>query len=462
MNLNIFIILLFGMQLFCWFNSRKVSKGLYTQMEYFLAGKKVTFFPLMMTFLAGQVGGGLVLGSAEEAYKFGWAVALYPLGAALGLMALSTNIGQRLALMPVSTVAQIFEISYGSPFLRKMASFVSIVTLFIILVAQIIASKTFLASIGLNDTRIFVVIWGIIIAYTAYGGLNAVISTDYVLAGFFSITLILCFIFAIFYKPDALTLSPQMEYSEGLSSKMYGWLLMPLLFIFIGQDMAQKCFAGSSPFIVRKASFWAGICVLVVCIIPIFFGILAKENQIHIPLGSSVLIASVENFTNPTLSAFVGCAIMAAIISTSTSLINAISSNLSSDFNFYFLKSKNSIQIVKGMSVAISTIALVYSFYLHNIVNLLIQSFEISVSCLLIPILFGLFKKQPHPLSATLSMTFGLLGFCLFRLYLIELPEEVINLLLSLVGFYIGEVTAIKFIKGNKHENIYVCGITKH
>ena len=67
MNMITFVSLLFGLQALYWFVGRKTSKNLKTEEEYFLAGKDVRFFPLMMTFLATQVGGGLVLGAADEA-----------------------------------------------------------------------------------------------------------------------------------------------------------------------------------------------------------------------------------------------------------------------------------------------------------------------------------------------------------------------------------------------------------
>src|ERR1700728_3707087 len=108
MSLPIFIFMLFGLQLFYWFVGRRASKGLNTQEDYFLAGKSVKLFPLMMTFLATQVGGGVVLGAAEEAYKFGWPVLFYPLGASLGLITLGLGIGRRLASFQVGTVSQIF------------------------------------------------------------------------------------------------------------------------------------------------------------------------------------------------------------------------------------------------------------------------------------------------------------------------------------------------------------------
>lgn len=107
MNISVFISLLFGLQLFYWFVGRRASKNLKDKEDYFLAGKNVRLFPLMMTFLATQVGGGVILGAADEAYRFGWLVLLYPLGTVLGLILLGSGIGRKLAGFQVSTVAQL-------------------------------------------------------------------------------------------------------------------------------------------------------------------------------------------------------------------------------------------------------------------------------------------------------------------------------------------------------------------
>lgn len=107
---------------------------------------------------------------------------------------------------------------------------------------------------------------------------------------------------------------------------------MPLLFMVIEQDMGQRCFAGASPKIVSRASFLAGIFTMIVCIVPVFFGSLANATNLQVPPQGSVLMTMIANTTSPFVTALVGCAVLAAIISTATSLINAISSNLSSDF----------------------------------------------------------------------------------------------------------------------------------
>ncbi|MGL5626713.1 MAG: sodium:solute symporter family transporter [Candidatus Rhabdochlamydia sp.] len=132
MKFSIFISLLFGLQFFYCFIGLRVSKKVNSKEDYFLAGKNVRLFPLMMTFLATQVGGGIILGAADEAYQFGWPVIFYPLGAALGLILLGVGMGRKLAEFQVSTVAQIFEVVYRSAMLRKIASVLSVISLFVL------------------------------------------------------------------------------------------------------------------------------------------------------------------------------------------------------------------------------------------------------------------------------------------------------------------------------------------
>lgn len=444
MNITFFIFLLFALQFFYWFIGKRASKNLNDQKDYFLAGKSVRLFPLMMTFLATQVGGGIILGSADEAYLFGWPVLLYPLGSALGLILLGCGIGRKLAGFKVSTIAQIFEVFYGSAKLKKVASILSMVSLFMILVAQIIASNKFLVSLGFNNTPLFIAFWAIVIIYTSQGGLKAVISTDIVQAAFFMTIFLLCFGFVFIQEPaSAAVQMPSFESFANVSSKLCGWLLMPLFFIVIGQDMGQRCFAGASPGIVSKASFLAGICTMVVCIVPVFFGSLSNIMGLEVSKDSSVLMTAIAKTTNPWMTALVGCAVLAAIISTATSLINAISSNLSSDFKLSFLKAIDPLKIVKTMTSLISIGAIFFAFYFNNIVDLMIQSYELSVICLFVPVCMALFKREGNFLAALLSICFGAIGFCLFRIYPLDFPKEIAGILLSLVGFCFGEVLAV-------------------
>ena len=94
---------------------------------------------------------------------------------------------------------------------------------------------------------------------------------------------------------------------------------MPLLFMVIEQDMAQRCFAARSPRVVTRAAAYAALCTLFVCVIPVFVGILGKQMGIIVPAGSSVFMDVTQDLTNPSLAAFIGCAVLMAVLSTAIS-----------------------------------------------------------------------------------------------------------------------------------------------
>lgn len=179
---------------------------------------------------------------------------------------------------------------------------------------------------------------------------------------------------------------------------------------------------------------------MIVCIVPVFFGTLANVTGLEVPPGSSVLMTMIARATNPWITALVGCAVLAAIISTVTSLINAISSNLSGDFQLSWLKNIDSMRMVKGITCFISIGAIFFTFYFDNIVDLLIQSYELSVSCLFIPVMMALYRKQGGFLAALLAIIMGTVGFFLFRIYPIDFPKEIASIMLSMIGFCSGEI----------------------
>lgn len=440
MDTTIFIGVLVLLQLMCLWAGKRASKNLQDQQDYFLASKEVRFFPLLMTFVATQIGGGLVLGAAEEAYQFGWSVLLYPLGACLGFVVLALGVGKKLARFSVSTVAELLEVVYQSPLLKRMASSLSIISLFMILMAQVIASRKFMISLGLDNSILFLAFWGIVIVYTVMGGLKAVVSIDIIQALFF----IAVFIFGLGYilYTGSFTLSSVIEGGWNSqtfdlnTAKLSGWLLMPLLFMVIEQDMAQRCFAARSPRVVTRAAAYAALCTLLVCIIPVFLGILGKQMGIVLPAGSSVFMEVVQALTNPSLAAFIGCAVLMAVLSTAISLLNAVSSNLSQDFDFSSMKGPQGVQISRRITAGIGLIAVAGSFYAGEIVDLLIQSYELSVYCLFIPVCVALFKSRGYAATAWGAVIFGGAGFCFTRFVSFGMvPKEVVCLALSAIGY---------------------------
>lgn len=441
MNITAFILFLFALQGLCLFVSRKTAGALKTQEDYFLASKSLRFFPLMMTFVATQVGGGMILGAAEEAYKFGWQVIFYPLGSSFGLIFLASGVGRRLSQFQVGTVAQILEEVYGSKILKKIASTLSMISLFIVLIGQIIASKKFMIALGVESPLLFILFWGVVIVYTAWGGLKAVVSTDLVQALFFFGAFVLIFSYAFTGLPS--NFSVDETHFDWDTSRLVSWTLLPMLFILIGQDMGQRCFAANSPKTVSSSAIAAALIIFLVGSIPIYFGCLAKTNNLSFLPGESVLMAAIKSTTTPTLLALAGSAILAAIVSTADSMINAIGSNLSQDFNFV-----KKVSFSQAISAIIASAAIGLAFFSDQIVGMLMFSYELSVSCLFVPIFAALFFKRGTALSAFGAIGGGFLGFLLFRVVELPFPREIGSVAFSTLAFAI--CNAVKTFKSRE------------
>lgn len=377
-----------------WLGSR-ASKGLKTGNDYFLMGRNLGIASLVMTLLATQIGGGTLLGSAEEAYRYGWQVIFYPLGMALGLICMALGFGARVRRLEITTLAEVFEKVYRSPALRKGASMLSIVSLFIILVGQGIAARKFFVSLGFETTWLYCAFWLVLVAYTVLGGLKAVVRTDMLQALF----IIVAFGLVFFTVSSATPAATPLPVETGAPRAT--WLLMPLLFMLIGQDMGQRCSAARRPGIVSLGALIAAVIFMLVCLCPIYLGILARQQGLQIPEGASVLITAVKGLTSPTVSTILVVAILMAIVSTADSLLCSISSNLASDFRQQSVKQGQILTFFVGMS------ALALSFLFDNVVTMLVFSYELTCAILFVPLTMGVLMKGPKKQAALVSMLCG-------------------------------------------------------
>ena len=114
--------------------------------------------------------------------------------------------------------------------------------------------------------------------------------------------------------------------------------------------------------------------------------------------------------TSPAMSAFLGCAVLMAIISTAISLINAVSSNLLQDFSWGMVETKEGsasrMGLMRSVTAGIGLLAVWISFSYQNIVDLLIESYELSVYCLVVPVTAALFQRRGRVLSAAQAVDF--------------------------------------------------------
>lgn len=422
------------------------SKKVHTTTDYFLAGRNLGLWPVTMTLIATQLGGGMLLGTSQNAYLYGLYGLLYTMGMAAGFLILGLGLAGKLQALGVSTTAEIFQTCYQSPTLKKIASLLSIITMCGLLIGQIVGSRSIIGSLqlGASTELIFILFWLFIIAYTMVGGLHAVVVTDVAQVMIIVVIFTGIFVYSSLCGPafDWLSIASIQEQFGTMplnTNAIISTLLMPALFSFIEQDLAQRFFSARTKTIAAWSAFLSGFFMLAFALVPIYFGMQAKLLGIQIPVGTSPLIVIIQMLTNEFVVILALCAIIAAITSTADSLLCAISSNVAQDFDFSWIGIHNALKRSQIITLIIGIMAFGASYLVpQNIIEILIDSYAISVSCLFVPLLFAYFDYKVNKQAAYLAVIAGAIGLCIIPFWQTDLPKTILPMILSLGGYIIG------------------------
>jgi len=426
--------------------SRKVE----STADYFLAGRNLGLIPVTLTLVATQIGGGMLTGTAQQAYVHGFYGLLYTIGMCIGFTILGLGLASRLQSLQVQTTAQLFEVAYDSVLLKKIASLLSVFTMSGILVAQILASRAILNGVGLPHEAIFVGFWLFIIIYTMSGGLKAVVWTD--MAQVLVIIGVFGWLFygslsgdpkALFNIKNLFKLQNYFFGSKCIDNNTIALTVgMPALFSLIEQDLAQRFFAARSKIVASASALCASLILIGFAMIPIYFGMKAKVLGLKIG-DASPLVPVLKLLTSEFVVAFALCAILAAITSTADSVLCAISSNLAQDFDYSFLR-VNKLRLAQIITCVVGLFAILASYTVpHNIIGTLVESYSISVCCLLVPLLFAYLGVRGKKHAALFSVVAGFVALVTFTFFPVAMPKEFAALAVSGVTYVVVFVVSL-------------------
>lgn len=424
------------------------SRTLEPDENFFYGQRKFGIIPITLSLAASHIGGGMVLGTSEEAYRAGFNGVFYNLGISAGFFILGLGLAYRIRKNNHSTLVELFSSKYNSIMMRKIASFMSILTLSGILVGQIIASRKLLDSLIGQYQWILIVFWLLIIIYTMFGGLRAVIATE-MFQILFVIT-ITTVMLGFYLKDHSLAFDPKTYIHELLNTKFdqeffakrHGILFfMPIFYVFIAQDLGQRVLSARSSLVASISALLAGVLVLGFSLMPVIVGLEARHLGLQVSGQTSVFLALFSK-SEPFFYYLLICGVIAAISSTADAVLCAIGSNVVEDF---FVKNEETDKHLSNMLsrlvifiIGICSLAIAYR--LDDILWVLSMSYEISISSLLVPVFFGLFLKNPRKEAAFLAMILGILGFFIFRLYPLGIAKEFLAIILSGCGYLLGHI----------------------
>lgn len=434
MDITILVIIIYFAAMIIFGILIKKSKN---SREFSTAKSTLTIAAVTAGLVMTHFGGGFILGGAELGYNYGMYGLIYAVSAALGVLVLglflSKKIHKESKKRKIKTIPSFLFSKFKDKKISFIAAVLSIVSLTAIASAQLFASTVIFSALGIPAKISCAVLTLVVIliatkgmkALTKFGKYNLVIASIGAVA-------------AILLASNSVSAAKTIEFGTIPMNYLLAILIPTLLYTLIGQDFHQKLYSAKSEKVAKWACILAAIVLFLLGFFPVIIG-MASANLFSIQ--ASEAMPKFIIFAMPSL--FKGlfiAAILAAIIGSAQSVINAASTQVSEDLfkNFKSCSDKKLGKISAISAIFISIIAFAIAIFSSSIIDNLIIAYSIYSAGMFVPIIaaFYLKKAKKYARIIFLASILGILISLLFELGIIKINmPSIIPSIASSLGF---------------------------
>ena len=352
-DLAIFALYILGLMGVAYFVSREKAGHDKNTDDYFLAGHSLPWWAIGASLIAANISAEQIIGMSGSGYVVGLAIASYEWMAAITLIIVGKYFLPIFLKRQIYTMPQFLQQRFDNRVKTTMAIFWLAVYVFVNLTAVLWLGALAINTItGLDLTLCMVILAGLSLAYSLYGGLKAVAFTDIiqvilliggglflsymslnlisdgkgVLMGFERLTAELPDKFDMIFTPD----SPHYVSLPGLSVLVGGMWVMNLSYWGFNQYIIQRTLAAKDLAEAQKGIAFAAFLKLLMPVIVVLPGIaavlllpdLAKPDQAYPHLMNLMPIG---------LKGLIFAALVAAILSSLASMTNSVATIFTMD-----------------------------------------------------------------------------------------------------------------------------------
>jgi SSS family solute:Na+ symporter len=395
--------------------------------DYFVGGRKMGALHIGLSVVATDVGGGFSIGLGGLGFVMGlsgsWLLFTGLVGAWLSAVLLIPKVSKLAQRHNFLSFPQFLENLYDGR-VALIAGIISAIGYLGFTSSQLLAgAKLATATFPSISMHTALISMGVIaVAYTAIGGIKAVIYTDtfqwiLLMTGLVFIALPFCYFGIGGYETLKTTLPPSFFSLTAISwQQIVNWFITIVPIWFVGMTLYQRIYAAGDKKTAQKAWFVAGLFEYpIMAFSGVLLGMFAKvafENGIiggnvignfDPEMGLPVLLRTIlpVGLTGIILSAY-----FSAIMSTADSCLMAASGNLITDI-LKKHKAGGIMLISQIVTLLLGATALLISWKVPNVLELMLHSYAFMVSGLLVPVLAGIFLKHRSSQGAFWSMIAG-------------------------------------------------------
>jgi Na+/proline symporter len=409
-----------------------VARRIRTEDDYLVAGRRLGYPLAIFTIFATWFGAETCIGAAGRIYQDGLSGASAdPFGYAICLLLMGAVFAVPLWKRRLTTIADLFRQRYSIG-VERLAVLLMLPTSLLWAAAQVRAfGQVIAASSDLSVTVTVTVAAGVVIIYTASGGLLADVITD-LIQGVALILGLGVLLFAVLLAgpgTEALaTLPPerlqpfgggQVPWYEVLES----WAI-PVLGSVVAAELVARVVATRSPRVAQRSFLAAGAVYLLVGLMPATLGLVGAVTLPGLEHAEQVLPLLAQRHLSPLLYTLFAGAIVSAILSTvdSTLLVSAslVSHNIIVPLRPGISEAAK-VRLARGFVALFGVLAWLMALEAEGVYALVEQASAFGSSGIVVVVTFGLFSRRGDARSAVAALLTGVATWVLGS-YVLHLP----------------------------------------
>ena len=404
--------------------------------DYMVAGRRMGVFMVALSLSANNIGGGSTTGLAGKAFtSWGMSAVWYVLAASIAMIPLAYFAPKIRKTMAV-TIPEVVGRRFGK-FSSGFSAVLNILALFCLTSSQIAASGSVVSVLTGIDTRICLLIAGlVVILYTTFGGMIADQISDLVQFIIILVGLAIATPFVIKGCGGWSTIASKLP-GDQLSFTKIGWVaIIGYIFNYFctflsGPEMISRFESAKDEKTAQRASLVSAVLMAAMAIFPTLLGLaaLSVSDAIGNPASSSAMMAVTQAYAPTIITGIVSAAIISATMSSADSNLLCMSTMIINDlFRPYSGKKLDGMKEVRATricNIICCIVAVFISFFGINIVTM--NTFAFAIRCAGPFAAYGLGLVIPRATkhSGQISIITGTIGVVIWQI-------------LSGGGFYLG------------------------
>ena len=409
--------------------------------DYMVAGRRMGVFMVAFSLSANNIGGGSTTGLAGKAFtSWGMSAVWYVLAASIAMIPLAYFAPKIRKTMAV-TIPEVVGRRFGK-FSSGFSAILNILALFCLTSSQIAASGSVVSVLTGIDTRICLLIAGlVVILYTTFGGMIADQISDLVQFIIIFFGLAIATPFVIKGCGGWSTIASKLP-GDQLSFTKIGWVaIIGYIFNYFctflsGPEMISRFESAKDEKTAQRASLVSAVLMAAMAIFPTLLGLaaLSVSDTLGNISSNSAMMAVTQTYAPTIITGIVSAAIISATMSSADSNLLCMSTMIINDLYLPYsgknLEGMKEVKATRICNMICCAVAVFISFFGINIVTMNTFAFAIRCAGPFAAYGLGLVVPKATKHSGQISIITGTIGVVVWQI-------------LSGGGFYLGVLPVV-------------------